>query len=152
MATPKIETLVDRAIAIDRQRRELDEELEGIEAVLKEHAEANRKEEGDKTDGGGWTVDITGASGQVVTVVQAGPSVKSLKDDSKDLLAVRQVLGAGFKELYVPELTYKPIEGYRDAIKVTLDGATRRALLKLATKNGSLRVNYKTKKTAIKGD
>ena len=44
MATPKIETLVDRAIAIDRQRRELEEELDGIETVLKEHAEANRKE------------------------------------------------------------------------------------------------------------
>ena len=73
---------------------------------------------------------MTGASGQVVTVVQAGLSVKSLRDDSKDLLAVRQVLGASFKDLYSPELTYKPIEGYRDAIKVTLDGATRRAPLK----------------------
>ncbi len=152
MATPKLETLVDRALAIDRQRRELEKELEGIEAVLIEHATENRKEDGDKTDGGGWTVDVTGASGQVVTVVQAGPSVKSLKDDSKDLHAVRQVLGAQFKDLYTPELTYKPIEGYRDAIKVTLDGATRRSLLKLATKNGSLRVNYKTKKTASKGE
>lgn len=152
MATPKLETLVDRALAIDRQRRELEKELEGIEAVLIEHATENRKEEGDKTDGGGWTVDVAGASGQVVTVVQAGPSIKSLKDDSTDLVAVRQILGADFKQFYSSEVVYKPVEGWRDAIKVQLDTPTRRALTKIAQKSGSLRVNYKTKKTAAKAE
>ena len=145
-----IAKLVDRAIALDRQRRELEKELEGIEEQIIVHAIENRKEDGEATDGGGWTVDVVGASGETAKVTQAGASVKSLKDDSKDYLAVRQVLGAQFKDFYRPELTYKPIENWRDAIKVTLDTPTRRSLNKLATKAGSLRVAYATKKSASK--
>lgn len=145
-----ISKLVDKAIDLDRQRRVIDKELEEIEAQLIAHATANRKEDGEVTDGGGWTVDVIGASGEVAKVVQAGPSMKSLKDESKDLLALRQVLGATFKELYRPELAYKPVDDIRDAAKALLDTPTRRQFTKLAQKAGSLRVAYNTKKTASK--
>ena len=52
MSTP-ITKLVDRAIAIDRERRQLEKELEGIEEQIIAHAIENRKEDGEATDGGG---------------------------------------------------------------------------------------------------
>lgn len=149
MSSP-ISKLVDKAIALDRQRREIEKELEEVETQIITHATENRKEDGEATDGGGWTVDVVGASGEVAKVVQAGPSMKSFKDESKDLLALRQVLGATFKELYRPELAYKPVDNIRDAAKALLDTPTRRQFTKLAQKAGSLRVAYNTKKTATK--
>lgn len=149
MSAP-ISKLVDKAIALDRQRREIEKELEEVETQIIAHATENRKEDGEATDGGGWTVDVIGASGEVAKVVQAGPSMKSLKEDSRDLLAIRQILGAQFKDFYRHEITYKPIEDIRDAVKVALDTPTRRSFTKFAQKAGSLRVAYNTKKTATK--
>lgn len=145
-----IGSLVDQAIALDRECRKIEEKLKGIEATIIEHALEIRKDEGESTDGGGWSVDVVGDSGEAAKVTQAGKSAKALAEEDADLATIRQILGASFKELYETKISYSLVKGWRDAIGVKLDTPTRRAFLKKGTKAGALKVAYATKKSASK--
>lgn len=135
--------LVDEAVRIDRQQRELDEAKKSIEDTLLTVAISRRKDDGEKTESGGWTVELIGNEGNVVAVTQAGPSMATLDEETFEAQP-------DIEDYYEMVVKYKP---YKDALDRMTDNLSKdriRQLRPIIQKNGSLRVAYKTKTAEVK--
>jgi hypothetical protein len=148
MTPQKLRNIIAEAVSLDRQIAEQQNRLDEIKTLLKTEAETRTEEHG-PTDGGGWSWISEGADGCVVRVTQEGPKLKSSISTDKDLAKVKELVANErlFGQLFLPKVSYKPIESFRDAAEQLLGKAAAK-LIKSITGKGSVRVSFETKEAA----
>lgn len=135
-----VATLVDECVYLDREIRDKELAKKEMETVLVGVAN-KRKRDGEKTDGGGWTVELVGHEGNVFQLTQAGPSAASVDPEIIEKYPE-------LDEFYEEKVTYKPMKDALNRMKEALGMDVFKSLKALVTKAGSVRVSYKTKEKA----
>lgn len=135
-----VATLVDECVYLDRDIRNKELAKKDMENVLVGVAN-KRKRDGEKTDGGGWTVELVGHEGNVFQLTQAGPSAASLEHETI-------VANPELDEFYEEKVTYKPVKDALQRMKEVLGVDVFKTFKDIVTKAGSVRVSYKTKEKA----
>jgi hypothetical protein len=145
MTTNKLKKLIDTAVELDRQIREQETELKAIKDQLKAEA-ATRPEEHVETAGGGWSWEAGGENGNVARVTQEGDKLKSSISAEKDVATLKEVAGPmGFRTMFEPSVSYKPVAKVRDLAAELLDKPALRKLMKVLTGKGRCIVAFETK-------
>lgn len=135
--------LVDEAVIIDRQIRELEESRKSFEDKLLSAAMSRKSDDGEKTESGGWTVELSGHDGNVISVTQAGPSMATLDAETYES---NDDLGDYYEEV----VKYKPFKDALERMKQELGKDRLKQLKTIIQKAGSIRIGYKTKAAAVK--
>jgi hypothetical protein len=97
------------------------------------------------TDGGGlrWTAE--GNDGCIARVNFPAPSLKSKIDGEGKLIEkIKQLAGAVFSRLFIPTITFKPVENFRDAARALLAKTEANKLIKLCQSESAPRVSFET--------
>lgn len=145
MTTNKLKKLIDEAVTLDREIQERETALKALKDALKTEAET-RGEEHTETAGGGWSWQFAGESGAVCRVTQEGDRLKGTISAEKDVAALKEVAGeAAFRALFIPAVSYKPIDKVREMAAELLAGPAVKKLLKVLTGKGSMKVGFETK-------
>jgi hypothetical protein len=142
--TTKIQNLVTEAVSLDREISDQTERLKEIKAQLVEAAR-EREDELVPTDGGGlrWTAE--GNDGCIARVNFPAPSLKSKIDgEGKPIEKIRQLAGAVFSRLFIPTITFKPVENFRDEARALLAKTEANKLIKLCQSESAPRVSFET--------
>ena len=119
-----------------------------LKAELVEAAR-EREDEHTPTDGGGqrWTVE--GTDGCIARVNFPAPTMKSkIEGEGKTIEKIKQLAGSAFTKLFVPAITFKPIEGFREEAVVLLAKADASKLIKLCQTASTPRVSFETAERA----
>jgi len=147
MKTEQLKTLVDLAIALDREIADRKERLKTTKKTLVAEAKKHKTKHV-KTDGGGtsWTHD--GNNGNIVRVTFPGKTLKdSLDGKSKTFAAIRKAAGNALATLFKYEPKYKLAPDFRTLLKninPTL-GCDASKLIKLCESKANPRVAFETK-------
>ena len=142
--TTKIKNLVTEAVSLDREISEQTDRLKEIKAQLVEAAR-EREDELVPTDGGGlrWTAE--GNDGCIARVNFPAPSLKSkIEGEGKPIRKIKELAGAVFSRLFIPTITFKPVENFRDEAKALLAKADANKLIKLCQTESAPRVSFET--------
>jgi hypothetical protein len=142
--TTKLQNLVTEAVSLDREISEQTERLKEIKAQLVEAAR-EREDELVPTDGGGlrWTAE--GHDGCIARVNFPAPSLKSKIDgEGKPIEKIKQLAGALFSRLFIPTISFKPVENFRDESRALLAKADASKLIKLCQTESAPRVSFET--------
>ena len=141
--TTKLQNLVTEAVSLDREISEQTERLKEIKAQL---VEAAREHEDELvlTDGGGlrWTAE--GHDGCIARVNFPAPSLKSKIDEGKPIEKIKQLAGAVFSRLFIPTISFRPVENFREEAKALLAKAEANKLIKLCQTESAPRVSFET--------
>ncbi len=80
-----------------------------------------------------------------------GPSLKSkIEGEGKAIEKIKQLAGAVFSRLFIPTITFKPVENFRGEAKALLVKAEANKLIKLCQTERAPRVNFETtERTAV---
>ena len=140
----KLQNLVTEAVSLDRKISEQTERLkepktQNIEAVRE------REHEHTPTDGGGqrWTVE--GTDGCIARVNFPAPTMKSkIEGEGKAIEKIKQLAGSAFSKLFVPAITFKPIEDFRVEARALLTKGDANKLIKLCQTESAPRVSFET--------
>ena len=112
----------------------------GLVGAAREH-----EDELTPTDGGGphWTAG--GNDGCIARVNFPAPSLKSKIDgEGKPIEKVKQLAGAVFSRLFIPTITFKPVENFRDEARALLAKTEANKLIKLCQTESAPRVSFET--------
>ena len=142
--TTKLQNLVTEAVSLDREISDQTERLKTIKTQLVEAAR-EREDELTATDGGGlrWTVE--GNDGCIARVNFPAPSLKSkIEGEGKAIEKIKQLVGAAFSRLFIPTISFKPVENFRDEAKALLVKADANKLIKLCQNESAPRVSFET--------
>jgi hypothetical protein len=142
--TTKLQNLVTEAVSLDREISDQTERLKEIKAQLVEAAR-EREDELVPTDGGGlrWTAE--GNDGCIARVNFPAPSLKSKIDgEGKPIEKIKQLAGAVFSRLFIPTVTFKPVENFRDEARALLAKGEANKLIKLCQTESAPRVSFET--------
>lgn len=142
--TTKLQNLVTEAVSLDREISDQTERLQTLKAQLVEAAR-EREDELIATEGGGlrWTAE--GNDGCIARVNFPAPSLKSKIDgEGKPIEKVKQLAGAVFSRLFIPTISFKPVENFRDEAKALLAKAEANKLIKLCQSESAPRVSFET--------
>jgi hypothetical protein len=140
----KLQNLVTEAVSLDREISDQTERLKEIKAQLVEAAR-EREDELVPTDSGGlrWTAE--GNDGCIARVNFPAPSLKSKIDgEGKPIEKVKQLAGAVFSRLFIPTITFKPVENFRDEARALLAKGEANKLIKLCQTESAPRVSFET--------
>jgi hypothetical protein len=148
MTTQKLRNIITEAVSLDQLISASQTRLDEIKTELKLEAET-RPEEHVPTEGGGWSWTAESSTGCIVRVTQEGPRLKSSITTDKDLGKVKEIIGNDrlFGQLFLPKVSYKPVESFRDAATELLGKAAAK-LIKALTGKGQTRVSFETKEAA----
>jgi hypothetical protein len=144
MTASMLKSLVTEAVSLDREINEKAERLKELKAALAAEAQT-RKTELTQTDGGGsrWTAE--GRDGCIARVNFPAPSLKGKIDaEGKTIVRIKQIAGSVFSRLFVPTLSYKPVEGFRTEAAALLPKAEANRLTKLCQSASAPRVSFET--------
>lgn len=142
--TTKLQNLVTEAVSLDREISEQTERLKEIKAQLVEVAR-EREDELVPTDGGGlrWTAE--GNDGCIARVNFPAPSLKSkIEGEGKVIEKIKQIAGAVFSRLFVPTISFKPVENFREEARTLLAKSEATKLIKLCQTESAPRVSFET--------
>ena len=147
--TTKLQNLVTEAVSLDREISEQTERLKEIKALL---VEAARESEDElvPTEGGGlrWTAE--GNDGCIARVNFPAPSLKSRIDgEGKAIEKIKQLAGAVFSRLFIPTITFKPVENFRDEVRAILAKTEANKLIKLCQSESAPRVSFETAERGV---
>ncbi len=145
MNDKKIGELVTRAVALDREIRELETELKELKRALIAEAET-RQEDHVPTDGDGTSWEASGADGCVARVQFPAPALKnSIPGAGPTTEKVRKAAGVYFNSLFDSAPAWKLKPDFRAlARSVMPKGAA--ALIRLCETKSQPRVQFETKK------
>lgn len=135
--------IVDEAVSVDRQIRALEDVRKSFEDKLLSAALTRKKDEGEKTESGGWTVELTGHDGNVIAVTQAGPSMATLDSETFET-------NDDLSDYYEEVVKYKPFKDALERMKEELGKDRLKQLKTIIQKVGSIRIAYKTKTAEVK--
>ena len=142
--TTKLQNLVTEAVSLDREISDQTERLKELKAQLVETAR-EREDELTPTDGGGlrWTAE--GNDGCIARVNFPAPSIKSkIEGEGKAIEKIKQLAGAVFSRLFIPTITFKPVENFRHEAKALLVKPDANKLIKLCQSESAPRVSFET--------
>ena len=107
------------AVSLDREINEKTERLKELKAEL--IAEA-RSREGElaPTDSGGRRWAAEGSDGRIVRGNFPAPTLKTKIDEGNATRKIKKLAGQAFTRLFVPTISYRPIEKFREAATVLL--------------------------------
>ena len=145
MTPEKLKVLVTRAVNLDRQIAQDQEELKSLKEQLATEA-ASRAEEATATEGGGTSLVFEGSEGAVARITVAGSTLKSsVKAEGRDIEKVKEAAGRHFSRLFETVLAYKPIAAFRDEAVSLLGAKDAGKLIKLCSNPGKTSVSFETK-------
>lgn len=148
MTTEKLKALVTRAVELDRQIAQDQEELKRLKEQLATEAES-RAEEATATDGGGTSLVFEGVDGAVARVTTAGATLKStIKAEGRDIEKVKAAADRFFPKLFETVLAFKPVASFREEAVALLGPKDGAKLIKLCTNPGKTTVSFETKDAA----
>lgn len=142
--TTKIQNLVTQAVSLDREISEQTERLKMLKAELVETAREH-EDELTPTDGGGlrWTAE--GHDGCIARVNFPAPSLKSkIEGEGKVIDKIKLLAGAVFNRLFIPTISFKTAENFRDEVKALLAKGEATKLIKLCQTESVPRVSFET--------
>ena len=140
----KLKNLVTEAVSLDREISEHTDRLKEIKALLVDAAR-ERTHEHTPTDGGGqrWTAE--GADGCIARVNFPAPAMKSkIEGEGKAIEKIKQLAGTAFNRLFVPTISYKPVENFREETTALLAKTYAGKLIKLCQTESAPRVSFET--------
>jgi hypothetical protein len=144
MKEAALQILVAEAIALDRQVKDLTEQLKERKEQLVIEAQS-REDELTATEGGGRTISFKSINGEVARVTFPADELKSKIDgEGKAIEKVRALAGKFFDQLFRPALAYRPIEGFREAARLVLEKPVAKKLIDACEKDSSPRVSFET--------
>jgi len=139
-----LKNLVTEAVSLDREINEKADRLKTLKSALV--AEARSREcELALADGGGkrWTAE--GSDGCIARVNFPAPTLKSKIDgEGKAIERIKQLAGSIFSRLFIPAISFKPVEGFRDEATALLPKAEAKKLIKLCEGASAPRVSFET--------
>ena len=142
--TAKLKTFVTEAVSLDREINEKAERLKQIKARLVAEARSS-EDELTPTDGGGtrWTAE--GGDGCIARVNFPAPTLKAKIDgEGKATEKIKQLAGGVFSRLFIPAISYKPVEGFREEVAALLPKVEAKKLIKLCEGASAPRVSFET--------
>ena len=98
-----------------------------------------------RTDGGGrrWTVE--GRDGCIVRVNFPAPTLKAkIDEEGKVIEKIKSLAGGVFTRLFVPAISYRPVQRFREESAVLLSKADANSLIKLCQSASAPRVSFET--------
>jgi hypothetical protein len=141
-----LKSLVTEAVALDREINEKADRLKELKAELV--AEARRREsELALTDGGGarWTAEDSDGCIVRVRVNFPAPTFKAkIDEEGKVIEKIKDLAGGIFTRLFVPTMSYRPIEKFREEAATLLPKADANRLIKLCQSASAPRVSFET--------
>ncbi|MDQ3622146.1 MAG: hypothetical protein M3463_06615 [Verrucomicrobiota bacterium] len=120
------------------------ERLRALKAQLIEAARAH-EDELTATNGGGlrWTAE--GNDGCIARVNFPAPSLKSkIEGEGKPIEKIKRLAGNLFSRLFIPTISFKPVENFRDEAKALLAKGEAIKLIKLCQTESAPRVSFET--------
>ncbi len=142
--TTKLQNLVTEAVSLDREISQHTERLKEIKAQLVEAAR-EREDELVPTDGGGLRWTAGGNDGCIARVNFPAPSLKSkIEGEGKAIEKIKQLAGAVFSRLFVPTISFKPVENFREEARTLLAKSEATKLIKLCQTESAPRVSFET--------
>lgn len=147
MTDSKLKSLVADAVRLDRQIRDMEQDLKERKAQLVAEA-TGREEEHVNTDGGGRSWTAVGLDGCVARVTFPAPALKSKVDgEGKAIEKIRAAAGKFFDRLFRPAVSYRPVESFRGEASTLLGGAAGK-LIRLCESESAPKVAFETKDAA----
>ena len=137
MNNTAIQTIVDKALFLDREIASLTRQLTEIKGQLVVEARSHSNEF-TLTPGGGKSWTTQGSDGAIARVTFPGKSLRAkIEAEGKAIEKIRAAAGKMFQRLFTPVLSYQPIAGFRDEAVSLLgedDGKTLTRLCETASK------------------
>ena len=144
MKDSALQLLVAEAIALDREVKEKADALKELKEQLVIEAQS-RADEHVPTDGGGSTVTFRALNGEAARVCFPGPELKGKIDgEGKAIEKIRTLAGRAFDQLFRPALSYRPIDGFREAATLALEKPAAKKLIDACEKDSSPKVSFET--------
>ena len=139
-----LKSLVTEAVSLDREINEKTDRLKEIKAELVAEA---RSREGElaPTDSGGrrWTAE--GSDGCIARVNFPAPTLKAKIDEEGKATRRSRSWPAGvFTRLFVPTISYRPVEKFREEAAALLPKTDANKLIKLCQSASAPRVSFET--------
>lgn len=142
--TTKLQNLVTEAVSLDREIADQTERLKELKAQLVEAAR-EREDELMPTEGGGLRWSAEGNDGCIARVNFPAPTLKSkIEGEGKAIEKIKQLAGAVFNRLFIPTISFKPVENFRDEAKTLLAKTDATKLIKLCQTESAPRVSFET--------
>ena len=144
MTASTLKNLVTEAVSLDREIHEKNDRLKNLKAELV--AEARRRgAELAPTDGGGTRWIAAGSDGCIVRVNFPAPTLKGKIDgEGKTIEKIKKIAASAFNRLFIPTISYKPVEGIREGANTFLPKADANKLIKLCQVASAPRVSFET--------
>jgi hypothetical protein len=139
-----LKSLVTEAVSLDREINEKADRLKKLKAELVAEAR-NRESELASTDGGGrrWTAE--GSDGCIARVTFPAATLKAKIDEQGKMFEkIKGLAGDVFNRLFVPTISYRPIEKFREEAVALLPKADANRLIKLCQSASAPRVSFET--------
>lgn len=148
MTDTKLRTLVDRAVALDREIADKTQELKELKATIVAEA-TSREEEQEPIEGSeGRRWMASGTNGCLCRVVFPAAKLKSSVDpESKPGQKILEMAGNAKASLFTPSVIYRPIPTFRAKASELLGKAADK-LIRACETESSPRVEFETKETA----
>jgi hypothetical protein len=144
MTDNMLRSLATEAVSLDREINEKTDRLKEIKAQLIGEA-ASRDVELTPTGGGGLRWTAIGNDGCIVRVNFPTPTLKSKIDEESSLLdRLKSVAGGAFTRLFVPAISYRLVEKFREHATALLPKADANRLVSLCQSVSAPRVSFET--------
>ncbi len=151
MTASLLRNLVTEAVSLDREINEKTDRLKELKAILAAEARTCKAELA-PTDGGGSRWMAEGSDGCIARVNFPAPALKAkIAGEGKTIAKIKQVAGSVFSRLFVPTLSYKPVENFRAEAAALLPKAEANKLVKLCQSASAPRVSFETTERAAVG-
>ena len=149
MTASVLRNLVTEAVSLDREINEKTDRLKELKATLAAEAQT-RKTEMTPTEGGGTRWAAEGSDGCIARVNFPAPALKAKIDgEGKTIAKVKQFAGSAFSRLFVPTISYKPVQNFRAEALAMLAKAEAKKLIDLCQSASAPRVSFETTERAV---
>ena len=109
-----LKSLVTEAVSLDREINEKTDRLKELKAELVAEAQS-RESELASTDSGGMRWTAEGGDGCIARVNFPAPTLKAkIDEEGKVLEKIKDLAGGVFTRLFVPTVSYRPVERFRE--------------------------------------
>ena len=139
-----LKNLVTEAVSLDREIKEIADRLKELKAELVTEAQSSESELA-STDGGGlrWTAE--GSDGCIARVNFPAPTLKAkIDEEGKVIEKVKNLTGGVFTRLFIPAVSYRPIERFREEATALLPKVDANRLINLCESATAPRVSFET--------
>ena len=144
-----LKSLVTEAVSLDREINEKSDRLKELKAELVAEARSCESELA-STNGGGrrWTAE--GSDGCIARVTFPAPTLKAKIDEQGKMFEkIKGLAGGVLNRLFVPTISYRPIEKFREEAVALLPKAAANRLISRCQSATAPRVSFETTEREI---